>query len=269
VAAQSLAALSGIDRQEMRQHVGGDTKRHQGSEMRAEPVRFPGRPTIRRPIDAGLDMTTADAAEPWEPQRHRTEHRRNLPEPPVIDMASTAAGRTDRPCRHERLGLLGNDRLLHAPQNLLAFGQRETKVFDISHVACETDFHHVDPICRGGSLRIDQSQNPAHPSPPGQYPMTGHIASKAIPPLSGHSPRELLIRQRTQTVNASRGLLAGFGISEPQRFWHVGRLRAHLDEDTVPRPGRAVLALSSSSSTDWMSKSTRWTPRFPIQTCSP
>jgi len=58
-----------------------------------------------------------------------------------------------------------------------------------------------------------------------------------------HRTRELLVRQRTQTINALRGLLAEFGISEPQGIWHIGRLRAHLDEDTVPEPGRTVLTL--------------------------
>jgi transposase len=58
-----------------------------------------------------------------------------------------------------------------------------------------------------------------------------------------HRTRELLVRQRTQTVNALRGLLAEFGVCEPQGIWHVGRLRAHLEEDTVPEPGRMVLGL--------------------------
>ena len=58
-----------------------------------------------------------------------------------------------------------------------------------------------------------------------------------------HRTRELLVRQRTQTVNALRGLLAEFGASAPQGIWHVGRLRAHLEDDTVPDPGRAALIL--------------------------
>jgi transposase len=58
-----------------------------------------------------------------------------------------------------------------------------------------------------------------------------------------HRTRELLVGQRTQAVNVLRGLLAEFGISEPQGIWHVGRLRAHLEEDTVPEPGRAVLLM--------------------------
>ena len=59
-----------------------------------------------------------------------------------------------------------------------------------------------------------------------------------------HRSRELLVRQRTQIVNALRGHLAEFGIIEPQGIWHVGRLRARIeDERTIPEPGRTVLGL--------------------------
>jgi transposase len=58
-----------------------------------------------------------------------------------------------------------------------------------------------------------------------------------------HRTRDLLVRQRTQLVNALRGLLGEFGISEPQGIRHVGRLRAHLEEETVPEAGREVLRL--------------------------
>src|ERR1700756_299585 len=39
-----------------------------------------------------------------------------------------------------------------------------------------------------------------------------------------HRARDLLVRQRTQLVNALRGLMAEFGVSEPQGIRHVGRL---------------------------------------------
>jgi transposase len=58
-----------------------------------------------------------------------------------------------------------------------------------------------------------------------------------------HRTRELLVRQRTQAINGLRGLLAEFGIAEPQGLWHIGRLRAYLEDDTVPEPGRTILAL--------------------------
>jgi transposase len=58
-----------------------------------------------------------------------------------------------------------------------------------------------------------------------------------------HRTRELLVRQRTQAANGLRGLIAEFGICVPQGIWHVGRLRAHLEDDTIPEPGRHVLLI--------------------------
>src|SRR6185369_14889600 len=59
-----------------------------------------------------------------------------------------------------------------------------------------------------------------------------------------HRARELLVTQRTSMVNALRGHLAEFGIIEPQGIWHIGRLRAHLeDERAIPEPGRTILGM--------------------------
>jgi transposase len=58
-----------------------------------------------------------------------------------------------------------------------------------------------------------------------------------------HRARELLVGQRTQTANALRGHLAEFGVIEPRGLWHLGRLRAHLEQDVVPEPGRTILGL--------------------------
>ncbi|MBP0447921.1 IS110 family transposase [Roseomonas sp. SSH11] len=58
-----------------------------------------------------------------------------------------------------------------------------------------------------------------------------------------HRTRDLLVRQRTQAANSLRSLLAEFGVAEAQGICHLGRLRAHLETDTVPEPGRKILAL--------------------------
>ncbi|MCW8087687.1 IS110 family RNA-guided transposase [Sabulicella glaciei] len=58
-----------------------------------------------------------------------------------------------------------------------------------------------------------------------------------------HHTRDLLVRQRTQAANSLRGLLAEFGIAEAQGICRLGRLRAHLETDTVPEPGRRILGL--------------------------
>ena len=61
-----------------------------------------------------------------------------------------------------------------------------------------------------------------------------------------HRTRELLVSQRTQTINALRGHLAEFGIIEPQGVWHVSRLRARLEDSVVPEPGRTILDLPAT-----------------------
>ena len=59
--------------------------------------------------------------------------------------------------------------------------------------------------------------------------------------------RDLLVRQRTQTINALRGHLAEFGVVAPQGPAHVGRLASALDDpgsglpDPVRELGRLLL----------------------------
>ena len=58
--------------------------------------------------------------------------------------------------------------------------------------------------------------------------------------------RDLLVRQRTQAINALRGLLAEFGIVAPQGRAHVARLAAALDEaaSDLPEPVRELGTLT-------------------------
>ncbi|MBI0539307.1 IS110 family transposase [Roseomonas sp. KE2513] len=58
-----------------------------------------------------------------------------------------------------------------------------------------------------------------------------------------HRTRDLLVRQRTQAANSLRSLLAKFGVAEAQGICRLGRLRAHLETDIVPEPGRKILVL--------------------------
>src|SRR4029450_13930798 len=56
-----------------------------------------------------------------------------------------------------------------------------------------------------------------------------------------HRVRDLLVRQRTQLINAIRAHLAEFGAIEAQGPWNVGRLLAGLGEDgSVPRLGQGL-----------------------------
>ncbi len=49
--------------------------------------------------------------------------------------------------------------------------------------------------------------------------------------------RDLLVRQRTQTINALRGHLSEFGVVAPQGPAHVGRLASALDDPGLSLPG--------------------------------
>ena len=62
--------------------------------------------------------------------------------------------------------------------------------------------------------------------------------------LMMHRARDLLVRQRTQLINAVRGHLAEFGLVEAQGPWNVPRLLASMQEDRrVPELARQVLHL--------------------------
>ncbi len=57
--------------------------------------------------------------------------------------------------------------------------------------------------------------------------------------------RDLLVRQRTQTINALRGHLAEFGVIAPQGRAHVGRLASAVEDpgSGLPEPVRALGSL--------------------------
>ena len=62
--------------------------------------------------------------------------------------------------------------------------------------------------------------------------------------LTMHRVRELLVRQRTQLINAVRGHLAEFGLVGAQGPWNVPLLLARMQEDRrVPELARQVLQL--------------------------
>jgi transposase len=61
-----------------------------------------------------------------------------------------------------------------------------------------------------------------------------------------HRARDLLVRQRTQLINAIRGHLAEFGIIEAQGPWNVPRLLAGMEEADLPDPVPGLVRLLAS-----------------------
>jgi transposase len=61
-----------------------------------------------------------------------------------------------------------------------------------------------------------------------------------------HRVRDLLVRQRTQLINAIRGHLGEFGIIEAQGPWNVPRLLADMEEARLPELVRGLMRLLAS-----------------------
>jgi transposase len=62
-----------------------------------------------------------------------------------------------------------------------------------------------------------------------------------------HRARDLLVRQRTQLINAFRGHAAEFGIIAAQGRWNVTRLLTTIREcGAVPEPARAIVEMLAS-----------------------
>jgi transposase len=61
-----------------------------------------------------------------------------------------------------------------------------------------------------------------------------------------HRARDLLVRQRTQLINAIRGHLAEFGIIEAQGPWNVPRLLAGMEDADLPDPVPGLVRLLAS-----------------------
>jgi len=77
-----------------------------------------------------------------------------------------------------------------------------------------------------------------------------------------HRVRDLLVRQRTQLINAIRGHLAEFGLIEAQGPWNVARLLAAMKRRrTCPTSSASWSAFWPASSRQSRSGSRRSTPR--------
>ena len=143
VGAQCLGAQANVRRQKMPQHVGGDTKRHQGGEMGAQPIQLRRRSTMRWPSDAALDVTAADATKPRQLYRHLAEWCRERMASPAVDVTPTPTRRTLWPPSRKVSGLRGDNRLLHARQKLLRLGQRQPQIAYVASPIGPADLHYV------------------------------------------------------------------------------------------------------------------------------
>ena len=108
------------------------TRRSSG--RKGEPAVGPARvrSASRWPTNARFSAIADYAQKPAKPHRHFAEQRRDAVPPPILQVASSAAGPATRPQLPMAVDLPGNHRSLNARQKLLRFGQRQTQVRDIA-----------------------------------------------------------------------------------------------------------------------------------------
>ena len=170
VGAQCLGAHADVCWQKMGQHVGGDTKGHQGGAMGAQPIQLRRRSTMPWSSDTALDVTAADATKPRQLHRHLAEWGREQMASPAVDVTPTTTRRTLRPPCREVSRFRGDNRLLHARQKLLRLGQRQPQIGYVAGPIRPADLHYIYPSHPAGYARLDQSQYPAHRRPPVNIP---------------------------------------------------------------------------------------------------
>src|SRR3984885_111605 len=162
VGAQCLGAHANIRRQKMCQHLGGDTKGHQGGEMGAQPIQLRRRSTMRWPSDTALDVTAADATKPRQLHGDLAEWCREQMASPAVDVTPTTTRRTLWPPSRKISRLRGDNRLLHARRKLLRLGQRQPQIGYVAGPIGPADLHYVYARHPAGHTRLDQSQCPTH-----------------------------------------------------------------------------------------------------------
>src|SRR5689334_1954370 len=162
--------------------------RHEGGQMRSQPVQLRCRPTTRWPADTPLGAATVSAEKSRQPHRHPAEQRRDLMKPPVLDVAFPAAGRAIRPQNRMVVGLRGNDRFLNTRQKLLCLRQRQPQIRDIAKVVGPADLQHLDTPCPAVGPRFDQLQSPPHPRSPSRQRPDRSYRFRPYPPSSWALP---------------------------------------------------------------------------------
>ena len=103
--------------------------------------------------------------------------------------------------------------------------------------------HYVKPYAkRGKSDRIDaEAIVDACQRPTMRFVAVKSAAQQAAGVV--FRTRDLLVRQRTQTINALRGHLAEFGLVAPKGRTHAPKLLALIEDAATPEAARPMLAL--------------------------
>jgi hypothetical protein len=131
-------------------------------------------------------MRLQGASKPRKPHSHFAKQRRDTVSPPVLQVASSAAGRAARPQLPVAVDPPGNHRSLNARQKLLRFGQGQSQVRNIAKTFRPADLYQIGAQATGVIPRRNQPQHPSHPRSPGRL-----STRPIVPPVSSY-PHSLM-----------------------------------------------------------------------------
>ena len=150
-----------------------------------------------------LGAIAGNAQKPGKPHRHFAEQRRDAVPPPILQVASSAAGPATWPQLTMAVDLTGNDRSLNARQKLLRFGQGQTQVRDIAKTFRPTDFYQIGAQATRVIPGRNQPQHPSHPRSPSRLSTARSYLPCRHPPICGRPPPRKGFVQRFDQIVAS------------------------------------------------------------------
>ena len=117
---------------------------------------------MRWPCHARLGRTAAGAAKAGQPDRDPAEQRRNRVLAIVLHPAGSAATPALWPPDGVNAGLRGDDLLLDAGQEPLAFGQGQPQAGQVGEIIRPDDLQDISAVFFSLSTEAHQSHDPGH-----------------------------------------------------------------------------------------------------------
>src|SRR5271166_6775895 len=119
---------------------------------------------MQRPIHTRLGAIAGGTQKSGKSHRHFAEQRRDPVRPPVLHVASPAAGTAIRTKPPMLIGLTRSDRSLNARQKQLRLGKAQAQVRDLPKAFRPADLNQVSAPRDGIIACLDQPHHPPHRS---------------------------------------------------------------------------------------------------------
>src|SRR5271165_993411 len=146
---------------------------------------------MQRPIHTRLGAIAGGTQKSGKSHRHFAEQRRDPVRPPVLHVASPAAGTAIRTKPPMLIGLTRSDRSLNARQKQLRLGKAQAQVRDLPKAFRPADLNQVSAPRDGIIACLDQPHHPPHRSSSSRSLnrlVVPILSASPYTPISGQSP---------------------------------------------------------------------------------